>query len=79
MKARWQSLYPALEELMEYPNEQAVFLANAQITNFECWPIMGAYVWPNAYVGGTYTSEIYHLWDFYYVRLRWMDSQISTW
>ena len=79
VKARWQSLYPALEELMEYPNEQAVFLANAQITNFECWPIMGAYVWPNAYVGGTYTSEIYHLWDFYYVRLRWMDSQISTW
>ena len=29
--------------------------------NFERWPILGQWIWPNSYVGTTYESEINYL------------------
>ena len=79
VKARWKELYPALEEAISFIDDQEIFLSEVQALNFERWPIMGQYVWPNAKVAQTYAGEMYYLWDFYYQRIRWMDAQISTW
>jgi hypothetical protein len=41
--------------------------------NFERWPILGTYVWPNSYVGLSYEQEVDYLRDWIGERLDWMD------
>jgi hypothetical protein len=53
-------------------------LNEAQERNFERWPILSEWVWPNAFVGGTYDNEITYLLSWTYDRLLWMDEQINS-
>ena len=46
--------------------------------NFNKWNILGKYIWPNYYIGTTYTDEITYLKDWVNRRLVWMDSQINN-
>ena len=50
-------------------------LDESQERNFEKWPILGNYVWPNYYVGQTYDQEVNWLNTWIIDRLSWMDSQ----
>jgi hypothetical protein len=50
----------------------------AQVRNFQRWPILEEYVWPNAYVGGSYENEIDYLTDWITARLDWMDEQTMS-
>ena len=50
-------------------------IAEAQVRNFQRWPILDQYVWPNAYVGGSFENEIDYLTDWITDRLEWMDEQ----
>ena len=45
--------------------------------NFNTWPVLGQYVWPNAFVGNSYGEEIDYLKQWISDRLVWMDSAIS--
>lgn len=50
--------------------------------NFQVWPILGSYVWPNA--DGfekrlTYKSEVEYMKDWCTKRYNWMDSVIAKW
>lgn len=45
--------------------------------NFERWPIMGEYIWPNDFVGNTYTEERDYLINWIKERLSWMDGAIG--
>ena len=51
------------------------FLDESQERNFEKWPVLGNYVWPNYYVGQTYDQEVNWLNTWIIDRLGWMDSQ----
>jgi len=44
--------------------------------NFTRWPILGVYLWPNAFVGLTWQSELDYLHDWIHERVRWMDGQL---
>ena len=46
--------------------------------NFNKWNILNKYIWPNYYIGVTYTDEITYLKDWINKRLIWMDSQINN-
>ena len=46
--------------------------------NFNKWNILNKYMWPNYYIGVTYTDEITYLKDWINKRLIWMDSQINN-
>jgi hypothetical protein len=46
--------------------------------NFRRWQILGEYVWPNEFIGGSYPEEINYLKDWISNRLIWMDSKINT-
>ncbi|MDO7576225.1 MAG: CotH kinase family protein, partial [Flavobacteriaceae bacterium] len=46
--------------------------------NFGKWPILGKYIWPNAYIGDSYISEINYLQDWITERLAWLDESINT-
>ncbi len=43
--------------------------------NFQRWPILHQYVWPNAFVGGSYEEELNYFSNWLANRLAWMDEQ----
>lgn len=51
-------------------------LDEAQSRNFNRWPVLDEYIWPNPYVGGSYTAEVDTLKKWLTARLAWMDTQI---
>ena len=50
-------------------------IGDAQERNYQRWPILNQYVWPNAFVGGDYLSEINYLKSWISDRIQWMDQQ----
>jgi hypothetical protein len=48
----------------------------SQQRNFERWPVLGQYVWPNFYVGPTYQTEVNWLKQWITARLEWLDVHI---
>ncbi|HQF41428.1 MAG TPA: T9SS type A sorting domain-containing protein, partial [Ignavibacteriaceae bacterium] len=40
------------------------------------WPVLGVWVWPNYYVGETYTDEINYLKNWISARLNWMENNM---
>ncbi|HKK40163.1 MAG TPA: CotH kinase family protein [Cryomorphaceae bacterium] len=71
---RLQSLHT--DSLMQFIDEKVSFLEEAQNRNFERWPILGNYVWPNAFVGETYQEETNYLQIWLSQRLNWMDENM---
>jgi hypothetical protein len=53
-------------------------LEESRQRNFQRWPVIGQYVWPNYYVGQTYEDEINYLKNWLTSRLVWMDYQLIT-
>jgi hypothetical protein len=54
----------------------ASVLEESQQRNFQRWPILGNYVWPNNFVGNTYAEEIDYLKTWITTRLNWIDANI---
>jgi len=77
VQKRWKEVYPQLETIPQFIDEQVKLLDGAQVDNFIKWPILGKYVWPNAVWYDTYEEEITYLKDFYIDRLYWLDEQIG--
>ena len=44
--------------------------------NFERWPTLGEYVWPNYFIGETYEEEVEYLRDWIITRMEWMDNEL---
>ncbi len=48
-------------------------LSEAQVRNYQRWPILGAKIWPNYYVGSTYISEVNWMKNWLVNRLAFLD------
>ena len=46
--------------------------------NFNRFPVLSEYVWPNAFVGGNYNEELLYLKNWVRTRAIWMDGNIET-
>ena len=55
----------------------ATALQQSQLNNFERWPILETYVWPNYRIPGSYAGEIGYLNTWLTERVAWMDSQFN--
>ena len=78
---RWQELRQTVfseEYIMNMIDSTIAVIDEAQVRNFQRWPILDEYVWPNAYVGGSYENEIDYLTDWITARLDWMDEQTMS-
>ena len=53
----------------------AEVLQQAQLNNFQRWPILETHVWPNFTVPGSYAGEIDYLETWLTARIAWMDAQ----
>ena len=78
--ARWQSLREGILSDSALEGTVDSLLADigpAADRNFERWPILNQYVWPNAYIGGSYANEVGYLKDWIDERLIWMDANTT--
>lgn len=84
LKTRWYQLREnelsnvnlgiAIDSIVNYIDE-------AQQRNYERWPILGTYVWPNYdWEGNVYNDEVEFFENWFYNRLNWMDNNVpGTW
>jgi len=79
MKTRWDSLRD--DELSNTRitfliDSMAASLEESQVRNYERWPILGTYVWPNQFIGATYAQEVAWLKNWIITRANWMDTHL---
>ncbi|TVR18768.1 MAG: T9SS C-terminal target domain-containing protein [Balneolaceae bacterium] len=80
MNERWWQLRQGVfsnSHLMGLINDNYQLLQEAQVRNFERWPTLGTYVWPNWYVGQTYRDEVDWMKNWLRQRVNWMDRQMG--
>ena len=52
--------------------------AGAIDDNFKTWNILGAYIWPNNFIGNTYDEENNYLKNWIQNRVTWLDGAINS-
>lgn len=53
-------------------------LDSAQQRNYERWPILGTYVWPNYdWQRNSYSDEVEYFSDYLFARMEWMDANLG--
>ena len=80
VRVKYQSLRKNVLEtgrIQAYIDSVAANLAEARTRNFQRWPVIGQYVWPNGYVGQTYQQEIDYLKTWVGNRLSWLDAAVQ--
>lgn len=76
---RWKDLRKGpfrTDSVMLFIDNTIGYLGDAVNRNFEKWPVIGEYVWPNYFIGQTYEEEIDYLKDWITDRMNWMDANV---
>ena len=76
---RWHELREGpfnTENLLTYIDDQVDYLGTAIDRNYDRWPILGNYIWPNNFIGETYEDEVMFLKMWLIQRLEWMDENM---
>jgi hypothetical protein len=64
------------ESIMARIDSAVTVIGEAADRNFEQWPILGQYVWPNYFVGNTYEQDVNYMKTWITTRAAWMDSHL---
>lgn len=79
LKCRWQQLRNSVlsnNHILSIIDSCVNVLGISIDQNFFRWPILNTYVWPNAYIGGSYQNEIQYLKNWALSRLGWIDANL---
>ena len=79
MKTRWTELRENVlsnTRITFLIDSMAASLAESQVRNYQRWPILNEYVWPNQYIGGTYAAEVAWFKNWIIRRADWMDARL---
>jgi hypothetical protein len=79
IQTRWAELrtsFFSTDYIHQAIDSMALYLDEAKERNFTRWPVLGEWVWPNAFVGETYEEEVEYLKIFIVNRLDWVDEHI---
>jgi hypothetical protein len=74
---RWTALRRVLfttDSLLSDIDQSVAMLNESQVRNFQRWPTLGTYVWPNQFIGNTYLEEINFMKGWLRDRVAWWDS-----
>ena len=77
LQARWNELYPQLQSMVDFIDEQAFILDKAQKENFKVWSIWESVDWVDCPSLGSYQKEVAFLKEFYSERLEWMNTALN--
>jgi hypothetical protein len=79
-RCRWEALRNTVfgvDRLHAWCDSMAVELTQGAAHNFQVWPILGVYVWPNpAPIPSSYAGEILELKAFISARWQWLDANL---
>lgn len=81
LQDRWTELRQGIfsnKNIMTHIDSMALVLDESQKRNYNKWPILNEWIWPNNYVGGTYANEISYLKSWTNNRLSWLDTNIAN-
>ncbi len=76
---RWQELRSTVwtnQNIMNLIDSLVLHLEEARERNFQRWPVIGQWIWPNYFVGQTYQEEIDYLKNWLVARLNWLDQNM---
>jgi hypothetical protein len=79
LKCRWSYLRTNIlsdEHLMNYIDSLGTILEEPAQRNYDRWPILGVYVWPNNFIGNTYQEELTYMKNWILARTAWMDANM---
>jgi len=79
LKCRWSYLRTSIlsdEHLMNYIDSLGTILEEPAQRNYDRWPILGVYVWPNNFIGNTYQEELTYMKNWILARTAWMDANM---
>lgn len=79
LKCRYDSLRQTVlstEAILHYVDSTGLLLSESADRNYDLWPILSRYVWPNFYIGDTYQDELNYLKEWLIGRLEWMDANM---
>lgn len=62
--------------LFAYLDSMTMLMGSGVDRNYDKWPILGMYVWPNAFIGQTYTQEMNYMKQWLMGRLEWLDAHL---
>ncbi len=80
LKCRWEYLREKSfhqDSIFNFIDSMALYLNDAQQRNFQQWPTLGTYVWPNFYVGNSYQDELNFFKTWIGDRLLWIDNNLG--
>jgi hypothetical protein len=80
MKTRWQDLREDTlsdQRIFHLVDSLKSLLETPASRNFQRWPILSQYVWPNAFVGNSYGEEMNYLRNWLKNRLAWLDGAMD--
>ncbi|MEJ5261140.1 MAG: CotH kinase family protein [Ignavibacterium sp.] len=77
--SRWQQLRSSVwttQNILNIIDSLVIYLDESQQRNFQRWPVLGQWIWPNYFVGQTYQEEIDYLKSWLIARLNWLDQNM---
>ena len=80
MQERWWELRQGVfsrDHLFGMIDNNVELLRESQARDFQKWPRLGQYVWPNWYVGNTWMEEVAWMRNWLDQRISWMDNQMG--
>lgn len=80
VRDRWKQLrtnYWTNDYINTFIRYNEELLAESQVRNFQRWPILGEWVWPNYFVGKTFEEEVDWFKNWTEQRLQWLDTNID--
>lgn len=77
VRQRWTAVKAgALDTLPDLIDEHAAELGAAASANFQKWPILDAWVWPNVVVTGSHEGDLAYAKDWLRQRIDWLDANL---
>lgn len=76
LKRRWSWIrqHEFSDQRIQFVTDSLVsVLSEAQVRNFQRWPILGSYIWPNYFIGANYPSEVDWMKNWLKQRLAFLD------
>ncbi len=80
VRSRWQQLRTDIfsdNHITGQIDSMTTLLESAQVRNFQQWPILNEYTWPNPFCCGPYSAHTAYLRAWVLNRLHWMDGALQ--